>query len=331
MNKKNIAVVYGGYSSEEVVSRKSAQGVISFLDTEKYNVYPVHITDKKWVVTGGNEEIEVNRANFTFQLNQKTVHFDCAYITIHGTPGEDGLLQGYLQMLNIPHTTCDVMAASITFNKYICNQLLKNFGILVANSVLVRKGTPYDINDIAKTTGFPCFVKPNAGGSSFGISKVKAMDELENAIQKAFNESHEVIIEQFIDGLELTCGLYKTAEKAEILPLTEIISKNEFFDYEAKYSGDKVTEITPARIDQNLAVEIQNKSSMIYDLLNCKGFIRVDYILSNNKIFLLEVNTTPGMTPTSFIPQQVAAKELDIKDVFTEIIEDAIRRNLSIN
>ncbi len=330
MSKKNIAIVYGGYSSEEVVSSKSAQGIASFLDKQKYNIYLLHIGSEKWMVIKDEKEIEVDKSNFTFKLGQKTVHFDCAYITIHGTPGEDGLLQGYLQMLNIPHTTCDVMAASITFNKYICNQLLKSFGLLVANSALVRKETPYDLNDIAKTTGFPCFVKPNAGGSSFGITKVKAMEELDTAIQKAFEESNEVIIEQFIDGIELTCGLYKTLNKTEILPLTEVISKNEFFDYEAKYTAEKVTEITPARISKELTLEIQNRSSMIYDLLNCKGFIRADYIVRDNKAFLLEVNTTPGMTPTSFIPQQIAAKKLNIKDVFTDIIEDSIIRNQPI-
>ena len=279
------------------------------------------------MVIKDDQQIEVDKSTFTFELGKKTIHFDCAYITIHGTPGEDGLLQGYLQMLNIPHTTCGVMAASITFNKYICNQLLKGFGILVANSALVRKNTPYNLIDIAKTTGFPCFVKPNAGGSSFGITKVKAIEELDNAIQTAFKESHEVIIEQFIDGIELTCGLYKTEYNTEILPLTEVISKNEFFDFEAKYTAEKVTEITPARISKELTTEIQNNSSMIYDLLNCKGFIRADYIVRGNKAFLLEVNTTPGMTPTSFIPQQIASKGLDIKEVFSEIIEDAIKRN----
>lgn len=330
MSKKNIAIVYGGYSSEEVVSSKSAQGIASFLDNQKYNIYLLHIGPEKWMVRKDDKEIEVDKSNFTFKLEGKTTHIDCAYITIHGTPGEDGLLQGYLQMLNIPHTTCDVMAASITFNKYICNQLLKNFGIRIANSALVRKETPYNIDDIAKTTGFPCFVKPNAGGSSFGITKVKAQEDLEAAIQKAFKESNEVIIEQFIDGVELTCGLYKTLEKTEILPLTEVISKNEFFDFEAKYTAEKVTEITPARISEELTLEIQNKSSLIYDLLNCKGFIRADYIVRDNKAFLLEVNTTPGMTPTSFIPQQIAAKKLEIKEVFSEIIEDAIKRTQSI-
>ncbi len=327
MSKKNIAIVYGGYSSEEVVSKKSAEGISSFIDNEKYNTYLLNISKDKWVVKKDDKEYDVNRSDFTFQLNNETIKFDCAYITIHGTPGEDGVLQGYLNLLNIPHTTCDVLASSLTFNKYICNNFLKNFGFLVANSALVRKHKPFNVNDIAKTTGFPCFVKPNAGGSSFGISKVKSIDNLEDAINKAFQESDEVIIEQFIEGTELTCGLYKTLEKTEILPITEVISKNEFFDYEAKYTAEKVTEITPARISNELTLEIQNKSSVIYDLLDCKGFIRADYILQGKKAYLLEVNTTPGMTATSFIPQQIKAKGLDIKEVFTDIIEDSINRN----
>jgi len=326
MNRKNIAIVYGGYSSEEIISRKSADGVSTFIDTSKYNVYPLLITADKWCVVKNNQELPVNKSDFTITENGNIVKFDCAYITIHGTPGEDGQLQGYLKMLNIPHTTCDVMAASITFNKYICNQLLKNFGILVASSVLIRKGKEYTIDNVAKTTGFPCFVKPNAGGSSFGVTKVKNIEQLEPAIKKAFTESDEVIVEQFIEGTEVTCGIYKTHEKTEILPLTEVVSKNEFFDFEAKYTAEKVTEITPARINKELTLSIQTETSRIYDLLNCKGFIRADYIISNNNVFLLEINTTPGMTPTSFIPQQIKAKGLDIKQVFSEIIEDAIKR-----
>lgn len=324
MDKKNIAIVYGGYSSEEVVSRRSAEGVISFMNKAHYNLFPLLITPEKWVVTLDSQEHPVNRADFSTTIDGKTVHFDCAYITIHGTPGEDGLLQGYLKMVGIPHTTCDVLPAAITFNKYTCNNYLKGYGVIVANSALVRKGLSYDVLEIAKKTGFPCFVKPNAGGSSFGVSKVKAIEEMEPAIQKAFNESHEVIIEQYIEGTEVTCGLYKTAAKTEIFPLTEVISENEFFDYEAKYTPDKVTEITPARLSKEITVAVQKQSLKIYELLGCRGFVRVDYIISDEHIFMLEVNTTPGMTPTSFIPQQIKAKGLDPQIVFSEIIEDAI-------
>jgi D-alanine-D-alanine ligase len=326
MIKKNIAVVYGGYSSEEVVSQRSAEGILSFIDTNKYNLFPLLMSPEKWVVIDNNQEYIVNKADFTVIIDQQVIRFDCAYITIHGTPGEDGLLQGYLKLLNIPHSTCEVLPAALTFNKYTCNNYLKGFGITIAMAALVRKGITYNIEDIAHKTGFPCFVKPNAGGSSFGITKVKALDDLDAAIQKAFIECHEVVIEQFIEGTEVTCGLYKTADKAEILPITEIISKNEFFDFEAKYTAEKVTEITPARIGPELTAEIQNTSSLIYDLLNCKGIVRIDFIISDNQPFLLEVNTTPGMTPTSFIPQQIRAKGLDIKTVFNDVIEDAIAR-----
>jgi len=327
MNKKNIAIVYGGYSSEEVVSQKSAQGILSFIDKDKFNVYPLLILKDKWVVKHNNNDYQVNKSDFSVLIANNIIKFDFAYITIHGTPGEDGVLQGYLKMLNIPHSTCDVLASALTFNKYVCNNYLSNFGINIARADLVRKDIAYNIEDIARNTGFPCFVKPNAGGSSFGVSKVRKIEDLKPAIEKAFTESSEVIIEQFIDGTEVTCGLYKTQNKTEILPLTEIVSKNEFFDYEAKYTPEMVTEITPARISKELTTKIQNTSSFIYDLLNCKGIVRIDYIISNNKPFLLEINTTPGMTPTSFIPQQIKAKKLEIKNVFSEIIEDAIDQN----
>ncbi|TCO07650.1 D-alanine--D-alanine ligase [Natronoflexus pectinivorans] len=324
MEKRNIAVVYGGFSSEEVVSKRSAEGILSFIDTQKYNLFPLLITPEKWVVVLNNDEIAVNKSDFSIILNDQHIKFDFAYITIHGTPGEDGLLQGYLKLMNVPHSTCDVLTAALTFNKYMCNNYLKNFGIRVATSVLVRKDKPYDLNKIGKTCGFPCFVKPNAGGSSFGISKVKEMDNLNQAIEKAFKESDEVIIEQFIEGVEVTCGLYKTKERTVILPITEVISKNEFFDFEAKYTPEKVTEITPARISDELTEAIKKTTQTTYELLSCKGIVRIDYIIEGEKHYLLEVNTTPGMTPTSFIPQQIEAAKLDIKEVFTEIIENAI-------
>lgn len=328
MAKKKIAVIYGGYSSEIVISRKSAEGVMSFIDSEKFNAYPVLIEHDKWCAVLNGEEIPVSRDDFSFIADGVKITPDCAYITIHGTPGEDGLLQGYLKMIGIPHTTCDVLPAAITFNKFTCNNYLKGFGINVANSVLLRIGQSYETSDIAKNTGLPCFVKPNAGGSSFGVSKVKDIDQLDSAIEKAFTESNEVIVEQFIDGTEVTCGLYKIAGKTEIFPLTEVVSHNEFFDFEAKYTPDKAVEITPARVDEEMTHKIQNTSSAIYDLLGCKGLVRIDYIITEAHFFLLEVNTTPGMTATSFIPQQIKAKGLNIKKVFSEILEDAMSRNI---
>nr|WP_321451148.1 D-alanine--D-alanine ligase [uncultured Carboxylicivirga sp.] len=326
MMKKNIGIVYGGYSSEVIVSEKSKDGVYSFIDESKYNRYPVLITKEKWCAVIDGNEYPIDKNDFSFELNGAKVCFDCAYITIHGTPGEDGLLQGYFKMLDIPHSTCDVEAAAISFNKFTCNTYLKGFGVAVADSVLLRKGHSYNAPDIITQLGLPLFVKPNAGGSSFGISKVKEGKELVAAIEKAFQESKEVIIEQFIAGTEVTCGLYKTSNNEVKFPLTEVVSKNEFFDFEAKYTAEKVEEITPARIDDKVRDRIQSISSLIYDILGCRGIIRIDYIISENKIYMLEVNTTPGMTVTSFIPQQIAAAGLDIKEVFTEIIEDQIAR-----
>lgn len=327
MDRRNIAVIYGGYSSEEVVSRKSAEGVLSFIDKDKYNLYPVLITRDKWSVELNGSTWPVDKAEFSAEINGQKVSFDFAYITIHGTPAEDGILQGYLKMLNVPHSTCDVLAAAVTFNKFVCNHYLKSFGVNVANSVLLRQSHPYEVKDIALKTGFPCFVKPNAGGSSFGVTKVRELSELEPAIEKAFKESDEVIIEQFLKGTEVTCGIYKTAEKAVIFPITEVVSTNEFFDFEAKYTPGKAHEITPARISDELTLSIKKQSSIIYDLIGCKGIVRMDYIISDNRPFLLEVNTTPGMTITSFIPQQIRAAGMDIKEVFTDVIEDCIARH----
>ena len=325
--KKNIGIIYGGYSSEVVVSEKSKDGILTFIDENKYNRYPILITKDKWCATLNGSEYPIDKNDFSFIIDGKKTTIDCAYITIHGTPGEDGLLQGYLKILAIPHSTCDVEPAAITFNKFTCNTYLKGFGVAVADSILLRKGHSYSAPEVIKQLGLPCFVKPNAGGSSFGISKVKEGKDLIPAIEKAFTESDEVIIEQFIAGTEVTCGLYKTLKDEILLPVTEVVSKNEFFDFEAKYTASKVEEITPARIDDKVRDRIQSISSLIYDILGCKGIVRVDYIISENKIFMLEVNTTPGMTTTSFIPQQIAAAGMDIKKVFSDIIEDQIIRN----
>ena len=327
MTKKNIAIVYGGYSSEIIISEKSMKGIQSFIDKNRYNAYPLLIKNNNWKVVTNGHSYSVDKNDLSFELDGEKITFDCAYITIHGTPGENGVLQGYLEMLNIPHTTCDVLPSALTFNKFTCNTYLKGFGVAVADSVLIRKGNKYDTAAIVEKLGLPCFVKPNAGGSSFGISKVKKAEDVAPAIEKAFEESDEVIIEELLEGRELTCGLYKTSKGENIFPVTEVISKNDFFDFEAKYNAEKADEITPAPIPNIIRDRIQKISSMIYDILGCKGIIRIDYIFSNDKIYMLEVNTTPGMTPTSFIPQQIKADNRNITDVFTDIIEDAIAKN----
>ncbi|MDR1369979.1 MAG: D-alanine--D-alanine ligase [Dysgonamonadaceae bacterium] len=326
MNKKEIAIIAGGDSSEYIISLKSAQGILSFIDKEKYNLYVVIIRKGDWhVELENNRTAPIDKNDFSFVSGEKKIRFDFAYITIHGTPGENGRLQGYFDMINLPYSCCGVLAASLTFNKFICNNYLKSMGIRVADSIrLMNKQLPV-ASEVVKRLGLPVFVKPNDGGSSCGTTKVKSQEELIPAIQKAFDEGDEVIVESFMSGIEVTCGCYKIKGKEVVFPLTEVVSKNEFFDFEAKYNADKVEEITPARISGDLTNQIQALTSRVYDLIGAKGIIRVDYIISfEHEIKMLEVNTTPGMTSTSFIPQQVRAAGLDIKEVMTGIIENEL-------
>lgn len=318
--KKNIAVIWGGYSSEIVVSEKSMKSICSFLNKECYSVYQVKIDRQGWNAEIDGKEYDIDKNDFTIVYKDNKIKIDFAYITIHGTPGENGLLQGYFDMLNIPYSSCDLMASALTFNKYICNNFLKNFGINVAESIYITKASKYEAEAIAESLKMPIFIKPNTGGSSFATTKVKSKEKIQEAIDFAFSEASDVIIESFIEGTEVTCGCYKTKDKEVVLPITEVVSKNEFFDYNAKYMGD-VEEITPARISSEITSRIQELTSMIYDLVGAKGLIRVDFIISDNTPYLLEVNTTPGMTSTSFIPQQVKAAGLSMTDVLTEIIE----------
>jgi len=323
--KKNIAIVAGGNSSEVVVSLKSAAGLYSFMDKERYNVFIVTIVGKIWQVElSDNEKIAIDKNDFSFIQDDEKIIFDFAYITIHGTPGENGILQGYFELIDLPYSCCGVLAAAVTFNKFTCNQYLKGFGVKVSESLVLRLGQTVSDEEVEVKIGFPCFVKPNVGGSSFGVTKVKTVEQLQPAIVKAFAEGDEVMIEAFMAGTEITCGIYKTKTKSQVLPVTEVVPKNEFFDFDAKYKGE-VDEITPARISNSLTERVQQLTSAIYDILDCKGIVRIDYIISDGEVInLLEVNTTPGMTATSFIPQQVAAAGLDIKDVMTEIIENEL-------
>ena len=318
--KKNIAIVWGGYSSEKEVSERSAQGIYSFIDKEKYNLYKVKIDAQVWGVEFNGETYPVDKNDFSFTANGQKTAFDFAYITIHGTPGEDGILQGYFDLLRIPYSNCGVLASALTFSKFTCNNFLKSFGFKVAESVVLRKNDSYDTETIVKKLGLPVFVKPNVGGSSFATTKVKEASQLKHAIDEAFGEAPEVMIESFISGTEVTCGCYQGGKDFQRLPLTEVVTENEFFDYNAKYKG-QVDEITPARIPDDIAKQIQGQTERIYHLIGAKGIIRADYIISGGVPVLLEVNTTPGMTETSFIPQQVHAAGLDISDVMTDIIE----------
>lgn len=318
--KKNIAIVWGGYSSEKEVSERSAAGIYSFIDKERYNVYKVKIDRESWEAEHRGNTYPIDKNDFSFMSDGWSTKFDFAYITIHGTPGEDGTLQGYFDMLSIPYSNCGVLASALTFSKYTCNHYLKSFGIQVADSVILHKDSAYTPDEIVQRLGLPVFVKPNAGGSSYATTKVKEVSHLQDAIVEAFGEAPEVIVERFISGTEVTCGCYKTAGGITPLPITEVVTHNEFFDYKAKYKGE-VEEITPARISDELAQEIRQLTSKIYNLVDAKGIIRADFIISDNVPVLLEVNTTPGMTPTSFIPQQVAAAGLSMSDVLSEIIE----------
>lgn len=325
--KRTIAIVGGGDTSEFHVSLRSAQGIYSFIDKEKYTLYIVQMHGLDWhVQLPDGTTVPVDRNDFSFQLDGRKVTFDFAYITIHGTPGEDGRLQGYFDMLHIPYSCCGVLAASLTYDKFACNQYLKSFGVRIADSLLLRRGQTISDDDVIEKIGLPCFIKPSLGGSSFGVTKVKTRDEIQPAIAKAFDEAQEVVIEAFMDGTELTCGCYKTRQKSVVFPITEVVSHNEYFDYKAKYNGES-DEITPARIPDELRDRVQQLTSAIYDILGARGIIRVDYIVTaGEKVNLLEVNTTPGMTATSFIPQQVRAAGMDIKDVMTDIIENAFEK-----
>ena len=326
-SKRTIAIVCGGDSSEHDVSLRSGQGLYSFFDKERYNIYLVDVKGTDWHVALDNgETIEIDKNDFSFVMNGKHVYFDYAYITIHGQPGENGVMQGYFDLIHLPYSTSGVLVEAMTFDKYVLNNYLRGFGIIVADSILLRRGEAYDEEEIAKRIGMPCFVKPAADGSSFGVSKVKNADQLAPALRVAFMESNEVMIEGFLDGTEISQGIYKTAEKTVVLPATEVVTTNEFFDYDAKYNG-QVQEITPARLSPETSEEVAKTTSRIYDILHANGIIRIDYIISKDKdgkdkVNMLEINTTPGMTVTSFIPQQVRAAGLDIKDVLSEIVEN---------
>ena len=324
--KKNIAIIAGGDSSEHGVSMRSAEGILSFMDKEKYNCYVVEMSGNDWQAHYGDERCPINKADFTFTASDGTHSFHFAYITIHGTPGEDGILQGYLDMIGLPYSTGGVLVEALTFNKYALNNYLRALpDVHVSDSIMVRRGDAMpDAEATVARLGLPCFVKPNAGGSSFGVSKVKQAEDLLPAIEKAMNESSEVMVERMMSGTEITCGCYRKGNDVITFPITEVVTTQEFFDYDAKYNG-KVDEITPARIAPQTALRVSEMTRRIYQALGCYGIIRIDYILSgtpgDEQINLLEINTTPGMTTTSFIPQQVRAAGIDIKDVLSDIIE----------
>lgn len=326
---KKIAIICGGDSSEHDVSMRSGAGLYSFFDKERYNVKLVETRGLEWNVhLADGIMAPIDRNDFTYMENGEKKNFDYVYITIHGAPGENGVLQGYFELLGIPYSTCGVLVEALTFDKFALNNYLRAFGVNVADSVLIRKTDKQRLSnaDVVARLGLPCFVKPSADGSSYGVSKVKSVDEMDAALELAFSESDEVMIEGFLDGTELSQGCFKTKTQSVVLPATEVVTDNEFFDYDAKYNG-QVDEITPARIAADTAERVAAETSRIYDILHCNGIIRVDYIISkdvdgSDKINMLEINTTPGMTATSFIPQQVRAAGLDISKVLSDIVEN---------
>ena len=323
---KNIAIIAGGNSSEYEVSMKSGKNIYDEVDENRYNKYLVILKGRDWHVEIGEKKYPVDRNDFSFTRDGEKILFDFAYITIHGVPGENGLLQGYLDMMGVPYGCCNVLASALTFDKHTCNTYLKSYGVNVADSVMLIRGMTYDVNEIINEVGLPCFVKPNAEGSSFGVTKVKEAAQLEDALKKAFALCREVLIETFIDGTELTCGVVKAGDMDITMPIAEVVPKNEFFDFEAKYDPTKSDEIIPARISPELTNRIKILSSMIYDILRCEGIIRVDYIVREDEIFMLEVNTTPGMTSNSFVPKMVRAMGGTLREVLTKIIDNKLNR-----
>lgn len=324
--KKNIAIIMGGYSSEYEISLKSGQVVYDTLDKSKYHTYRVHIFKDKWVfVNDMNEEFPIDKNDFSVLVNETRINFDCVFNAIHGSPGEDGFMQGYFELLDIPHTSCNMYQAALTFNKRDCLSALKPYGIKTAESYFVNLGDAIDEDAIVNKVGLPCFVKANRAGSSFGITKVYKKEELQKALDVAFKEDDEVIIESFLDGIEVSVGVINYKGETIVLPLTEIVSENDFFDYEAKYLG-KSQEITPARIDEDKAELVRTLAKKVYEVLKLKGFSRSEYIFKNGEPHLLEVNTVPGLTAASILPQQAAAAGISVNELFENAIESALNK-----
>ena len=326
-SKLNIALLMGGDSGEYEVSLGSAGVVKKFLDKERFEVYPILVRKNEWQYqSDDNQQFPVDKNDFSLRLFKNKVLFDCAFIAIHGTPGEDGKLQGYLDLVGVPYTTCDLTTSAITFNKYFCNDLAIQYGMNVAKTIILRPGDPWEANSLAGAVGLPCFVKPNKSGSSVGVTKVHTSEGLEPAIRYAFAEDDEVLVQQFIRGREMACGVFRYQGKIIVLPVTEIVSKNDFFDYEAKYTSGMADEITPAAITAEEAAECSRMTSSLYEKFNCKGVVRFDYFLADGKWWFLEVNTVPGLSEGSIVPKQAAAAGIGLKEFFGMLLDEAMKK-----
>jgi len=323
---KKVAIIMGGYSSEYQISLKSGNVVYQFLDQNLYKGYRIHILKDKWVyVDEQDNEFPIDRNDFSVTVNGEKITFDVIFNAIHGTPGEDGLMQAYFELLGIPQSSCDYYQAALTFNKRDLLSVLKPYGIKTATSYYLNQGDEIDEEAILKTVGLPCFVKPNKSGSSFGISKVKTKDELAYAIVNAYKEDNEIIIESFLDGTEVSVGVINYKGNITVLPITEIVSENDFFDYEAKYLG-KSQEITPARISPEMTAKVSAVAKKAYEVLKMSGFSRSEFIIVNGEPHMLEMNTIPGLTTESLIPQQAKEAGISLTDLFTNALELALNK-----
>lgn len=321
--KINVALLAGGYSGESVISIQSAGVVAQKIDREKYNVYLIQITHDRWFWQNESDVVDVNRHDFSLPLESGTIRFDVAFIMIHGTPGENGLLQSYFELLKIPHTTCPAMVSNVTFNKFYTLQLVKAFGVPICRSVYFNNASNARPEEVWSHLNFPVFVKPNSGGSSIGMSKVKTAEDVPAALEKAFHEDKEVLVEEYTQGDELTCGVLRIHGEITALPVTLVKSKKEFFDFEAKYTKGLSEEITPAPVAQDKIDQVVAVSKMLYDRLNCRGVVRFDYIHDGIRPVFLEVNTIPGMSSASIVPQQAQAAGISETELYDMIIQNA--------
>ncbi len=321
----NVAIVAGGDSGEYGISMKSGRQVEMHMDLGRFTPYLIEIKGKNWNYIVGRKKFPVDKNDFSLTIGKRKVRFDIVFNAIHGTPGENGRLQGYFDMLDIPYTSCDVTTSALTFNKQFCKDVVASSGVSTARSMHLFRGGPDPSQEILKQLTLPLFVKPNNGGSSVGMSKVITKQELKPALKLAFNEDDEVLVEEFVKGRELTCGVLRTGGKVLALPVTEIIPKNEYFDYEAKYKKGMSDEVVPAVIPEKTAATCREISSHLYEKLNCKGVVRFDYIYTGKKFYFLEVNTVPGLSAASIVPKMARAQGWSFTELVTRLISEELR------
>jgi D-alanine-D-alanine ligase len=320
---RNIAILAGGYTSERHISFNSANQVLNSLDKDRYNVFMIDVNPDGFFLIQAEQKIVVDLNTFSVNLDGKNIKFDYAYIVIHGAPGEDGKVQALLDLIHIPYSACNVLSSAISFNKVVCKKILFNSDISMAKSVVLQNGKDFSVDEVVEITGLPCFVKPNNAGSSYGVTKVYEKDRFIDAVNLALEEDDTIIVEEFIDGVEVSCGVLKTTKKEYVFPVTEIFTKNDYFDTQAKYDPTLTEEITPARITINETKLVQEATSKIYDELNCKGIVRIDYIIRNGIPYFLELNSIPGMSAESIVPKQLRNIGKSMTEITTEIIEDS--------